>query len=135
MMFRPPNSSDIFLLYSWRNDKITRKMSKNPRRIETKEHLTWFKSNRANLQIAEIDGKTVGVVGINANSGKVSINVAPEFRGKGYGKQMLITACQGQSSLFAIIHKDNLASQKIFEAAGFIQNNQEENEEWLRYLL
>ncbi len=64
--------------------------------------------------------------GLNRRCCDISINVAPEFRGKGFGQAILTLvqpwlAQQGYDDLYAEIKKENIHSQKAFEQARFIK--------------
>jgi RimJ/RimL family protein N-acetyltransferase len=57
----------------------------------------------------------------------VSINIAPEARGRGIGQTALLQACErvsdedGVSSVTAHIKPDNAASLRAFEQADFVR--------------
>jgi predicted acetyltransferase len=64
--------------------------------------------------------------------------IAPEARGRGYGKKMvcqalLLPVAKGQKIL-AQIKKENVASQKIAESAGFVLDFEDEdgNQKWFK---
>ena len=55
---------------------------------------------------------------------EISINVAPEARGKGLGSAILVAVQdvvkdRGFEAIYADIKEDNLASHKAFQRAGF----------------
>jgi len=77
-------------------------------------------------------GQPFGVVRFNLDpddpsTAEVSINLAPEYRGRGLGGRCLQSAIhqyRGENravrQIRARVHKDNLPSQRMFESAGFV---------------
>lgn len=119
-------------ILQWRNDSLARDMSRNGSLIAEEEHRVWFRKALRNpdccLMIGEYSGVSVGMVRFNREEGcewEVSINVAPEMRGKGVGKKLLIAAMShfaakhSGASLSAEIRPLNKASQHLFESVGF----------------
>ncbi len=120
MEIRPAQLSDAETLLRWRNDDLTRSMSKNADIVAWPDHLHWLTSRLArsepNLFIAERDGIAVGM--FRVDDGEISYTVAPEARGKGYGLGMLRRAIELFGPLRAEIFPRNVASIKIAERAG-----------------
>ena len=89
--------SDMLEIYRWRNDPFTVKYSKSGKGVVLKEHKEWFgkliQSNKDLIQIAEINGKPIGIILFISESGssyfEISINIAPEYRRLGLGKKFL----------------------------------------------
>lgn len=87
--------------------------------------------------VAEIDGYLAGVAWgydescqghfLRMGSGEVelrSVYSLPEFRRRGVARTIISEACrwfaqQGYQRMYAVIHANNVASQRAFEAAGF----------------
>ncbi|MFL5295381.1 MAG: GNAT family N-acetyltransferase [Phenylobacterium sp.] len=122
---RKATPSDALDVLAWRNDPLTRAMSRSAEEIHPGEHLAWFESALGNpaliLLIGEADGGKVGMVRFDVGvETEVSINVNPACRGRGYGYRLLSQAlAQVSGPVVADIRPDNLASQRIFERAGF----------------
>lgn len=97
--------------------------------IPREQHEVWQNKTLQNggcqLLIYEIDGKPVGMVRINilndSGLGQVSINLNPDFRGRGLSRQLLGSSLlvgaqvfDNVSKYYAEIDIENVASQKIF---------------------
>lgn len=126
---QPEDAMDVL---RWRNDSHTRGMSRSCGLIAEKEHRTWFgqalRDPDCCLIIGEHLGVSVGMVRFNRGQGdewEISINVAPEMRGKGLGKKLLTAALSHfavehpDASLSAEIRSLNMASKHLFESMGF----------------
>lgn len=133
MLVRKANFEDSKIIYEWRNDKISRKMSISNDKILYEKHVEWLKEILSNaskyLYIGEINNDPIGVCRFELNLDKkifeVSINISPYKRGKGLGKILLKAAIyyfkkKNQGDLIAKVKLSNEASKKIFKNAGFI---------------
>ncbi len=127
-----PESSDSHLFWEWRNDPLTRAMSKQTEWIPWETHRAWYAAAASNphihMRIAMENSHPVGAFRLeNDQQGDaiVSINVSPEFRGHGKGKQILELGCLigflklRCDTLTAAIKKDNLVSKNLFMDLGF----------------
>lgn len=123
------DSSDVL---TWRNNRASREMSMNSSVISPVEHSNWFADMLANDDhiglIGEINGQKIGVVFmlISEGNSKVSINLNPLHRGKGFGASLLRSSILEVQKLFptlqqftAEIKDTNTASMKIFVQNGF----------------
>ena len=133
---RIAETKDSKMIYEWRNDELTRKMSHTEDYIEWEGHSKWFassltKSNRLLLmcEVADYD-ESVAMVrfDVEAKNALVSINLSPQMRGMGLSKICLSEAINHFSieygdviSLSAEIRSPNIASIKIFEGIGFVK--------------
>ena len=86
------------IVWQWRNDIDTRRLSFNNKIITWQEHIHWFdkvlKNKSSKFFIGEINNIPVGLIGFkyfrdNNNCYEVNINISPKYRGKGIGKNML----------------------------------------------
>lgn len=129
MNLRPATMDDAKLLFDLRNDSLTRENSRNRAEGEFPVHLEWLEKSLQNparkLFIAEENGVPVGTVRADEDDDgytEVSYTVAPEARGKGYGKQMVTQFAAEQlagKKLKAEIKKGgNEASEGIARALG-----------------
>ena len=129
---RPVSDSDIELLWEWANDPVTRQNSFNSAKIPWGEHSAWCQKKLSDadcrLWIASNGGSApVGCVRFDCEESEatISLTVAPSSRGKGYGAKIIQQACDrllADSSVrlvHAYIKPNNIASVKVFEAAGF----------------
>lgn len=122
---RRASMNDMEVLFRWRNDPATRKASLNTQEITIEEHETWLRSALADkdrrIYIAEVDGEPVGTIRADYESGiyRLSWTVGPDFRGKGYGKDMVLALVEElKSPVRAEVKADNIASRRIAESAG-----------------
>ena len=123
------------MLLRWRNDPETRANSLNTAEINREKHEAWLEKTLKNpdrlLFIVEEDGQAVGTMRADKledeNGYELSWAVAPEFRDRGLGKKMLLQAVREVKSpiLKAKIKKENIASIKMAQAAGFSQGPEE----------
>lgn len=130
--YRSAAIRDALQLYYWRNDLVTRLMSRNKKRIPFLGHLVWFvsklKSPNSKILIFLEGTQRVGVVRFEIQSKicEVSIIVSPKQRGQGIGEKILKIAIAHMPSnyqireLHAYIRRGNDASKKIFRRNGFI---------------
>ncbi|MFK7993558.1 MAG: GNAT family N-acetyltransferase [Granulosicoccus sp.] len=137
LTLRPVNVDDAQIIWTWRNSEGAHKYYKNPTRQTLEDHTAWINSaisdSKNQLWIIEDNGEPVSHVRIDFVSERiasVSIVVDPTRYGKGYGKQSLFLVLDGlisngiSVSIFAEIHIDNIASRKLFEAAGFQRHSE-----------
>ena len=122
-------------IWEWRNDATTRAMSLNQDLVSWENHQSWYErvltnSNR-HLYVGYKDSIFFGMVRFDKCENKdhayeVSINLDPQQRGKGLGKLLLTKAIEhfwtqvaDADLILAEIKKENVASKKAFENAGF----------------
>lgn len=131
--FRFAGSEDSRDLFDWRNDEVTRQMSRNTDPVPWESHTTWYENALADpkrkILIAETPEGKVGMVRFDyqeeEGSAEININLNPEFRGKRLAQPVLDGACDFAHSelklsrIYAEIRTINIASIKIFERAGF----------------
>ena len=136
IIVKPAIESDCNLIFTWRNDEFTREMSLTTSTISWETHKNWFENtmksdDRLLLMCSYIDtGEKICVVVFDLDKDRaiVSINLAPNMRGKGLAKK-----CLNMSILYlkrhapkvkfldAEIKKINHASITIFQGVGFSQ--------------
>ncbi len=125
MNLRLATVDDASLLLAWRNDPGTRATSHNAEVVALCEHNAWLEATLNNhhrqLYIAEVDGTPVGTVRADYDdeSCELSWTVAPEARGKGFGKLMVSELAKRIDCVVrAEIKEGNIASVMIAQAAG-----------------
>ena len=128
---RKATIGDIELVYQLSNEELTRKNSFNSEPIEFATHEKWFTQkltdNKSHFMIFEDDNSTpVGLVRIECKAETViGITIDKNFRGLGISVDMLNIATEDfhkktpTASILAYIKKNNEASIKAFEKAGF----------------
>lgn len=131
---READHKDETLLLRWRNDAEAVKWSATPTKVSEEEHHNWFtkalRSELTGIYIGVADMVPVGVIRfdtIKTEDGDkifISITVAPECRGKGFGKILLTAGClmMRDYNLNAIISAKNEKSISIFTKCGFAEN-------------
>ena len=137
LTLRQAVDSDSLSLLEWRNDATTKAFSLSSDEVTREQHDAWLKKTLQDrnclLIIGEVLGDPVGMVRINIlnDSGvaQVSINLNPDFRGRGISRQLLGSSLLFGAQVFdnlskycAEIHIENVASQKIFKSVGFIKS-------------
>ena len=129
---RPTVPSDCQFLWEWANDPQVRAMSFSTEPIPWERHVAWFTaklSDHSTLLYMATDaaGRPLGQIRYELGDGRaaVSVSISPQFRGKGYGKRMLLL---GSEELFrhlqvhtidAFVKPCNQRSLRLFKAAGF----------------
>jgi UDP-2,4-diacetamido-2,4,6-trideoxy-beta-L-altropyranose hydrolase len=136
---RPPASvtlrsagpEDCRRIWLWRNDEETRRASFDSSAIPFETHARWFEASLGRpdrrIYVVEVDGTAAGMVRLDVEGRQavVSINLAPEWRGRGVGPLALrglaelAFALLGLQRLEASVKADNHASVAAFERAGF----------------
>ena len=127
VIIRRAAPDDALDVLAWRNDPLSRAMSRTQTLIEEAGHVAWFTKaiedpHRA-LLVGELDGRKIGMVRFDyAKETQVSININPVFRGRGLGYELLAGALAYAPSgpIVAGIRNENLASRRLFERAGFL---------------
>jgi UDP-2,4-diacetamido-2,4,6-trideoxy-beta-L-altropyranose hydrolase len=145
---RPARTDDSRNVWLWRNDFSTRSLSQASEPILWQDHQAWWQatleSADRHLLIAQMGDTPVAVLRFDrvAEGGfEVSINLAPSARNSGLGGLILAEACgtfqKDHSSvpLWAMIHRDNRASRRIFEKMGFVPAEVLSNPPFERYVL
>lgn len=135
MELRPAEIGDMRKVYDWRNHIQVRKYSADSREIEFDTHQDWFRGVLEDpdriLLIGSVEGQNCGVLryDIAADEAIVSIFLAPDMPGKGYGRALLKAGEKylmyhraGVSLIIADVMSDNLISKKLFESCGYVLN-------------
>lgn len=133
---RRATEADAEVIREWRNDPATRAMSIDQDPVPLPQHLAWFhralEDPHRVLLIAEQEGTPVGMcrfdVAEDGAQAEVSINLAPERRGRGLGSAVLSGALRalvetgsGIRRVTAVIRPENVASVRLFESLGFVR--------------
>ncbi len=129
---RPARADDAPLLFEWRNDATTVRFSGTGRAVAAAEHERWLDARLGDaatrIWIGEVDGRAVGQVRVDVRDaiGELDVAVAPDARGRGYGRGLLdalLVELRGDLQarrLVAAVHVDNVASQRAFVGCGFV---------------
>lgn len=165
---RVATADDAKLLLAWRNDEATRRSSRIQEPITLSTHMAWLSGAltdpRRLLRILVVEGSPVASVrfdltpgGGEINAGRsdetwgsdadgygyaaeVSIVVAPEARGHGYGQEALsqghralLETWPGVRQVWAVVHEDNRSSRHLFERVGYLLASGPDDHGWLSY--
>ena len=94
--------ADALDVLAWRNDAVTRKMSGTIELISEADHLEWFEKviqNPKTILLIAFDEYVIAKIGMvrfdlteDLSKAEISININPEYRSEGYGRQCLIYA-------------------------------------------
>ena len=87
MIIRRATLDDALDVLIWRNDPLTRAMSRTQDEVEQEAHLAWFSraldDAASTLLIGEVGGEKIGMVRFDHGAAtEVSININPLCRGR-----------------------------------------------------
>jgi ribosomal protein S18 acetylase RimI-like enzyme len=129
---RPAREDDCQLLFEWAGDPVARAASFHSQSISWADHVNWFSERLRDVDsviyIGEnAAGKPVGLVRFNigGDGAVLSVNVAPEFRSQGWGRELIAFSIHSLvragrvRRIDAFVKPDNYASVRLFEASGF----------------
>lgn len=147
LRLRHARDEDVFGFYRWRKAMQPEFNGTPVPALTWEQHIAWFAENLNNPHwyVAEIedlidmpswrtwrgDYRAIGALrydrGETPETFWVSIVLAPEHRGHGYGTRMLAAPISGleQATIFARIHNLNLPSIKAFVKAGYVLDRTE----------
>lgn len=120
---------DIWL---WRNHPEARKSFFNTEVVSWQEHKKWvaskIKDSHTKIYIARLDKERIGVIRFEIGNicVKVSVNLNPDFFGRGLGSRVIRAGTEKffeeteiKKPIIAEIKRDNIASQNAFTKAGY----------------
>lgn len=132
LTIRPAAAGDMDELRAWRNHPDVRKNFFNSAQVSNEEHAAWFRKKMndpdAVIYIASSGAEKAGSIRFEYNGGAwmASVMINPLFSGKGLGSRIislgvekLIAERLVEKPIVAEIKKENAASIKAFEKAGF----------------
>jgi len=136
---RGAKADDCKTVFVWANDPGARAASFSSDPIPWEDHVRWFEAKLADpahhffIGHDEAD-RPVGQVRFVREGTKavVSVSVAPEARGKGWGTALITAGCRRMfadpslATIEAFIRPENAASQAVFKKAGFSAPKQAE---------
>jgi RimJ/RimL family protein N-acetyltransferase len=133
LKLRSVRAEDCKLLWEWANDPTIRLVSFSSESISWESHVKWFSAklhdpNCLFFVALDLDDIPIGQIRyeINGDEATVSVSLAPDQRGKGYGSQIIQFASHKvfESTPVKLIHAyikpDNLSSIRAFKRAGFV---------------
>lgn len=132
MRVRRAEKSDGNLLFAWRNDEITRRLSHDPRPLDYEAHLRWLAKtlddSKVDLLLLGTGDRDMACVRFDCQGEMaiLSIYVDPDLQGQGVGRSALAAAIDwlkayrpALKKLNAIVLESNHASHQLFLTAGF----------------
>ena len=136
LILKNVKTSDMLDLFKWRNHPAVRKNSFNTKPILYAEHKKWFrekvKDQKCVMYVAYCTGKKIGSIRFeNGKEGvKTSVILNPDYWGKGFGSRLIRLATEKFASenkpdkpIIAEIKKDNIASIRAFQKAGYKESH------------
>jgi RimJ/RimL family protein N-acetyltransferase/SAM-dependent methyltransferase len=131
---RPAGPDDCRQIWLWRNDEDTRRASFDSSPVSLESHQRWYQESLRNrnrkIYVVVAGDQPSGVVrlDLSGRQATVSINLAPEWRGRGIGPLALERLVElafgplGLDRLVASVKADNRASLAAFAKAGFVRS-------------
>ena len=129
---RRVNEGDCRMIWEWNNNPDVRAISFLPDPIPFEDHVRWYEARRRDpgcffYVATNCSGAPFGQIRfeLTKNEGTVSVSLDQEARGKGYGSALILRGAErffaesSASVIHAYIKKDNQASVRAFESAGF----------------
>lgn len=127
---RPMQEGDAATLFRFQTASGARVYARNPEPPSWDEHRAWFEKRLADTTrpffMIEVAGEPAGMVRLDQREGRpgeyeVSILVDPAWQKQGLGQTALrlLRLCYPDLTVFAHVSPQNVASQKIFENAGY----------------
>lgn len=119
-------------ILAWRNDPVSREMFLDSSLVSAEAHERWMVTSLSNplrmMYIGLERGRKVGICRFDHNeldnTSEVSINIAPEMRGRGLGASLLSRSvgeykAMRSCPIWAKIKNENIASLSCFQRSGF----------------
>jgi RimJ/RimL family protein N-acetyltransferase len=120
LTIRSAGLEDSQRLFEWRNDPLTRQMSKDNDPVTWGSHLAWMNERltlaKPHIYIVELDGVPVATYRLDGEN-TISYTVAPQYRSRGIATALLVSARERHGTLTAEIFHDNVVSIKAAKRA------------------
>ena len=142
LQVRAATLADARDIWIWRNDPETRAHSGTRAPVAWEDHMAWLSArlrcSRCAIYIVQALHREAGpptpVAVVRFDQSRdgpdcwtLSLNVRPDWRGRGIGREALAAACRalfethGHQVLRAEIHPRNIASIRVFSGIGFVR--------------
>jgi UDP-2,4-diacetamido-2,4,6-trideoxy-beta-L-altropyranose hydrolase len=134
LRLRRVREKDCRQLWEWANDPEVRPVSFATETISWERHLDWFNSklrdpNAVLYLVVDSEEIPAGQVRYQIDNARaaVSISLAPQFRGKGYGEVVLQMATEdlfrttAVTQIDAYVKPNNTPSLRLFTRAGYVR--------------
>jgi UDP-2,4-diacetamido-2,4,6-trideoxy-beta-L-altropyranose hydrolase len=136
IFIRRADIDDCDSICEWRNAEETRRYIFDDKLIPLETHRVWFHSTLKNpdriLLIGEIDNEPVGVLryDFSGNEALISVYLVPGGQGRGVGSELIRSGSRWLKENYpniqiinAEIFKENVASLRAFESAGYKEHH------------
>ena len=129
---RPATMGDAKLLFEWANDPSVRQFAFNSNPIQWDEHITWFQKKIIDINCHQYicfdqNEDPIGQIRFDIKDvdAEIDISVSPNYRGMGYGIQILnkginlVRQIHPNLTINAFVKINNKSSTRMFLKAGF----------------
>ena len=129
---RPAALTDAEVIFGWRNRPLIVRLGSSQRQVSWEEHVQWLTeslaSERHRLFIIQWEEVAIGQVRFHrwqSSECVISVYLAPEFTGNGWGVEAIRQACDlifeswTVNSVVACVRAENHGAQAAFRKAGF----------------
>ena len=129
---RDADKGDMEITFNWASDSYVRRYSFSQTEITFETHSEWFINKLKNPEtfyfVALLDNKIIGSIRYDIEDEEAIIDylIDPQFHGRGLGTiilklgfQKLRRYCSGVERVAGYVMKENLASIRAFEKAGY----------------
>lgn len=140
LQIRAAQDNDCHTLWEWANDPVTRESSFSSEPIPWDSHRQWFErqmtSADARVYLVEDKAGAIGSVRFRTAGPRatLSISVAPERRGRGFGSKVMLLGVEelfhstSIAAIDAYVKPENERSLDLFRSAGFEESGVNEVE-------
>ncbi|ROV58151.1 UDP-2,4-diacetamido-2,4,6-trideoxy-beta-L-altropyranose hydrolase [Vibrio ponticus] len=135
LSIRKATLDDIQCVYEWQCHPETRRYALNAAVPSLEEHIAWMQNkltcfNDYFYMVVNQDGKRLGVVRLDKQMSEeylLSVYINPEHYGQGIASKALALVDVKHPAIVikATVMEENIASQKLFEKAGYLRLNKE----------
>lgn len=134
LTFAPLSMAYSGLILGWQREPCMRKYSRSPAPPSEQEHTDWMKQtlsdNKRMAWIMEVDHNPAGLLRLDRvaeGESEVSILVPQQHQGNGIALSALriLRRMLPWPEFMATVHRQNLASRRLFEKAGYVMEQQE----------
>ena len=146
LFLRKVTMADAKLLLDWRNESSVRNNSFHSEIIAYEDHVNWLTKKIADpseiMQILMLGDTPVGQIRLSKdNEGfEISYSLDKEFRGRGYGKEIIRLAerellkLSGCCNIRGLVKADNKASRQVFRTLGYREYERKDFFEYTKIL-
>lgn len=137
---RAATETDADILFVWRNNPETYRYFFSPEPVVWEKHIEWLNKvladpNRTLYLLHDHDVPVAQVrFDIKEMEAEISLTIAPELRGCGYalpviqaGVKEFVKSHKNADTIIARIKAENVASIRVFERAGFVRANNDDD--------